>query len=63
MSVAEMKKTIHEKVENITSQQQLDVMLQVIKRFESNDDVLFDIDSIFEKAASRYGNTLQKLAQ
>jgi hypothetical protein len=63
MSVAEMKKAIYEKVDKLSSQDQLDVVLEVLNKFEAKECTPIDIDSIFEKAASRYGNTLQKLAQ
>lgn len=63
MSVAEIKKAIYEKVEKISSQQQLDVMLEVLKKFESTESSAFDIDSFFEEARTKYENTLHKLTQ
>jgi hypothetical protein len=38
-------------------------VLEVLNKFESKENVLFDIDSVFEKAAKKYGDTLRKLAQ
>ncbi|MEP6926143.1 MAG: hypothetical protein ABI834_00840 [Ginsengibacter sp.] len=62
MSIAEMKKVINEKVENL-NESQLKVILKIIE--EANDqqkEIKFNAESFFEEVVTKYGNVLQKLA-
>lgn len=65
MSVAEMKKAIMEKVEKLSSPDQLDVVLEALNRIENKKDKTaeIDIDALFEDVSARYGNTLRRLAE
>lgn len=63
MSIAEMKQVIYGKVEKLSSEDQLYVVLDFLKTFETKKENAVDIEEIFNKANNRYSNTLQKLAQ
>jgi hypothetical protein len=63
MSVAEMKKVIVEKVEKLSSANELDIVLDLLDKLEAKEKQPVDIDAIFNKAVHLYGNTLHKLAQ
>lgn len=60
MSVAEMKKIIHQQIDTIENEAALKGVLEHIAKLNENS---FDLESFFEKAAEQYGNVLQKLAQ
>jgi BMFP domain-containing protein YqiC len=60
MSVAEMKKAIHEKIETLQSEESLKEVLNHIDIVERKE---FDAKKFFDKAKAQYGDVLQKLAQ
>ncbi len=62
MSVAELKKAINEKVENLSSQDDLDFVLDVLNKIDNEKDTT-NIDVVFKKADERYGPVLKKLAE
>lgn len=63
MSVAEMKNKISCEVENL-NEPQLSFILNIIDEIKTRPAYIqTSIDSIFEEAVSKYGNTLNKLAQ
>ena len=63
MSVAEIKKTIHERIEKISSPDQLDIVLEVLDKLDKGENSSFNIDAIFEEASNKYGSTLKRLAE
>ncbi|HEY8688266.1 MAG TPA: hypothetical protein VIM07_03460 [Chitinophagaceae bacterium] len=63
MNVAEMKKEINQKMDNL-NEAQLKVILKIIKKADDEEkESKFDAESFFKEVVSKYGNVLQKLAQ
>jgi hypothetical protein len=64
MSVAELKIFIHEKIDSLSSPEQLNIVLDVIKKVENQlDSSAIDAEMIFKEASEKYGNVLKKLAE
>ena len=63
MSIAEMKKTINEKVDTL-NEDQLAVILKIIEEVDDGQkSSKFDAELFFDEVVSKYGDVLQKLAQ
>ncbi len=60
MSVAEMKKAIHDKVDKIENEAALKEVLDHIAKLN---DKQFDPNKFFDKVVEQYGDVLEKLAQ
>ncbi len=60
MSVAEMKKAIHEKVDLLENESALN---EVLAHLTSLNEKQFDVEKLFDKVVEKHGNVLAKLAQ
>lgn len=60
MSVAEMKKLIHEKVEQLNSEEALNEVLRYVEKLDEKE---FKIEEFFNKSKQQYGEALAKLAK
>ena len=60
MSVAEMKKAIHDKIDTIENEADLKEVLQHVDMLNERQ---LDTNKFFEKVVEQYGDVLQKLAQ
>jgi hypothetical protein len=63
MSVLEIKKTIHDKIEKIDSEGDLHAVLDILNKLEEKNLSIDNIDTIFVKAREKYNDVLKKLAE
>jgi predicted DNA-binding protein (UPF0278 family) len=63
MSVVEIKKTIHDKIEKISSEGDLHAVLDILNKLEEKSLSTDNVDTIFVKAREKYNNVLKKLAE
>jgi hypothetical protein len=63
MSVEEMKLKINNKIDHFSADQ-LKVVLEIVEKIDDQKGKeALEIETIFEEAMAKYGNTLKKLAQ
>ncbi len=63
MSIAEMKLAAIDQISKLEDEKDIKEILKYLAKISGNETNTFDADAFFQKAAEKYDDVLQKLAQ